>query len=312
VSGVHQEFSPRVAEQAVHWLIEMQGGALDPRQQQAMQHWLQAHEEHRRAWEHIQRVNQRLRGLSSPLAHAALQVPRSASRRRALKTWLILGVGGAAGLTLQQHNPLPTLLADYRSPVGERRRQSLDDGIVLQLNTRSAADVRFDGQQRVVRLLEGELALDVARDARPLLLRTAEGALQLDSGRFNVREFEGFSLVSVFSGKASFLGQALLPGQRARFSTNGWQAIAPLDSNSGAWVDGMLVASQMRLGDFLAELGRYRQGQLGCSERVADLRVSGSYPLDDSERILQMLEVALPVKVRRFTRYWVTVEPRVS
>ncbi|WP_434120477.1 hypothetical protein [Pseudomonas fortuita] len=31
-------------------------------------------------------------------------------------------------------------------------------------------------------------------------------------------------------------------------------------------------------------------------------RISGSYPLDDSERILQMLEVALPVRVRRFTR----------
>lgn len=74
----------------------------------------------------------------------------------------------------------------------------------------------------------------------------------------------------------------------------------------------MLVASQMRLADFLAELGRYRHGQLGCSEQVADLRISGSYPLDDSERILQMLEVALPVRVRRFTRYWVTVEPKIG
>ncbi|MOA28015.1 fec operon regulator FecR [compost metagenome] len=74
----------------------------------------------------------------------------------------------------------------------------------------------------------------------------------------------------------------------------------------------MLVASQMRLADFLAELGRYRHGQLGCSERVADLRIAVSYPLDDSERILQMLEVALPVRVKQFTRYWVTVEPKIS
>lgn len=88
--------------------------------------------------------------------------------------------------------------------------------------------------------------------------------------------------------------------------------MTPLDPNVGAWVDGMLVASQMRLAGFLAELGRYRHGQLGCSEQVADLRISGSYPLDDSERILQMLEVALPVRVRRFTRYWVTVEPKIG
>ncbi len=66
------DFSSQVAEQAVHWLMEMQQGALTPRQQLAWQQWLDAHSEHQRAWEHIQRVNQRLRGVSSPLAHAAL------------------------------------------------------------------------------------------------------------------------------------------------------------------------------------------------------------------------------------------------
>jgi transmembrane sensor len=309
---VNSSFSAQVAEQAVHWLIESQGDDFDHNQQQALQRWLLSNDEHQRAWAHIQQVNQRLRGVASPVVHATLQAPHSPARRRALKALLLFGVASATGLGLQAHNPLPGLMADYRSPLGQRRRMQLEDGSLLQLNTRSAADVRFDGQQRLVRLLEGELALDVASDARPLLLRTDQGALRLDSGQFNVREFDGFSLVSVFSGKASVAGHALLAGQRARFTAQGWQAIAPVDRNSGAWVDGMLVASQMRLVDFLAELGRYRQGQLGCSETVANLRVSGSYPLDDSEQILHMLEVALPVQVRRFTRYWVTVEPRLG
>ncbi|WEL54788.1 FecR family protein [Pseudomonas kermanshahensis] len=305
---MNAQFSPQVAEQAVHWLIESQGDEFDRAQQLALEHWLQADHEHQRAWAHIQQVNQRLHGVASPVVHATLQAPPSAARRRALKALLLLGVASATGLGLQQHNPLPGLMADYRSPVGQRRRLNLEDGSLLQLNTRSAADVRFDGHQRGVRLLEGELALEVAKDARPLLLSTGEAALQLDSGRFNVRQYDGFSLVSVFSGVATVSGEALLAGQQARLWGNGWRAVTALDRNAGAWVDGMLVASQMRLGDFLAELGRYRQGQLGCSERVADLRISGSYPLDDSERILQMLEVALPVRVRRFTRYWVTVD----
>ncbi|MFJ4348783.1 FecR domain-containing protein [Pseudomonas sp. NPDC089401] len=309
---MNTSFRAQVAEQAVHWLIESQGDDFDQAQQQALQRWLQADNEHQRAWAHIQQVNQRLRGVASPVVHATLQAPPSPARRRALKALLLFGVASATGLGLQGHNPLPGMLADYRSPLGERRRMRLDDGSLLQLNTRSAADVRFDGQQRLVRLREGELALEVASDTRPLVLRTGEGDLQLGNGRFNVREFDGFSLVSVFSGQARFAGQALLAGQRARFTGHGWQAITPLDRNSGAWVDGMLVASQMRLADFLAELGRYRQGQLGCNERIADLKVSGSYPLDDSERILQMLEVTLPVKVRRFTRYWVSLEPKLS
>ncbi|MNM59034.1 fec operon regulator FecR [compost metagenome] len=304
----HQEFSPQVAEQAVHWLIEMQGGAFDARQQQAMQQWLQADDNHQRAWEHIQRVNQRLRGLSSPLAHAALQAPRSTSRRRALKTLLILGVGSASGLALQQHNPLPTLLADYRSPVGERRRLALDDGSQLQLNTRSAADVRFDSRQRLVRLLEGELQLTVARDTRPLQLLGEHGLLNLSSGRYNLRQFAQYSQLTVFEGSASLAGNLLPSGQQARFNGPQWQASQALDNNAGAWVDGMLVAAHMPLGAFLDELGRYRRGQLNCAPEVANLLISGSYPLADSERILDMLEVALPVRVRRFTRYWVTVE----
>lgn len=72
----------------------------------------------------------------------------------------------------------------------------------------------------------------------------------------------------------------------------------------------MLMAAHMRLADFLDELGRYRRGQLHCDAQVADLLISGSYPLDDSERILDLLEISLPVKVRRFTRYWVNVEAR--
>ena len=299
-------FSAQIAEQAVHWLIESQSADFD--QHQALQHWLQADSEHQRAWAHIQQVNQRLRGVTAPVVHATLQAPPSPARRRALKVLLLAGVASAAGLGLQQHNPLPGLMADYRSPVGQRRRLTLDDGSQLHLNTRSAADVRFDGQQRRVRLQEGELLLEVQDDPRPLRLVTAQGELRLESGRFDVRQFDGFSLVSVFSGSASVAGTPLLAGHQARFAVGGWQAIAPLDPNRAAWVDGMLVVSQMRLGDFLAELGRYRLGQLGCSESVADLRISGSYPLADSERILEMLEVTLPVKVRRFTRYWVSLE----
>jgi len=79
------EIAPQVAEQAVSWLVEMQGGALSPRRQRAWQQWLDAHAEHQRAWDHIQRVNQRLRGLSSPLAHAALNAPQTRTRRQALK-----------------------------------------------------------------------------------------------------------------------------------------------------------------------------------------------------------------------------------
>lgn len=307
--------STRVAEQAVHWLLEMQQGPLTPRQQQAWEQWLDAHSEHRRAWEHIQRVNQRLRSVSSPLAHAALNAPNRSTRRQALKLLSILGAGSALAWGLRERQVLPPLLADYRSPVGERRRLTLDDGSQLQLNTGSAVDVRFDAQRRVIRLLEGELQLASARDPRPLHMVTAHGLLETHGARFNVREFADHTQVAVFEGQMQVRdrhGASLLltASRQLGLGVNGPGPVTALDANSGAWTEGMLVASHMRLADFLDELSRYRRGQLHCDEAVANLLISGSYPLDNSERILDLLEVSLPVTVRRFTRYWISVEAR--
>ena len=307
-----------VAEQAVSWLIEMQGGALTPLRQQAWEQWLQAHSEHQRAWEHIQRVNQRLRNLSSPLAHAALNAPQSSSRRQALKLLLLLGAGSALTYGLRDRLPIAPLLADFSTPVGQRRRLQLHDGSQIHLNTGSSMDVRFDAQHRVIRLLEGEMQLTSARDARPLQVLTAHGALQPQAARLNVRQFGDRTELAVFDGRVELTPQAhpgpalwVQPRQQLSFDRQGWNAPRPLDAGSGAWADGMLVAAHMRLGDFLAELGRYRRGQLNCDPTVADLLISGTYPVDDSERVLDLLQISLPVRVRRFTRYWVTVEARV-
>jgi transmembrane sensor len=305
------DFSSQVAEQAVHWLLEMQQGALSPRQQMAMQQWLDAHSEHRRAWEHIQRVNQRLRGVSSPLAHAALNGAKSGSRRQTLKLLLILGAGSAVTWGMREHTPLPSLLADFRSPIGQRRKVALGAGDQLQLNTASAVDV--DTSARLIRLLEGEILLTAAQYFE---VHTAQGLLKAQGARLNVRQFADRTQIALFEGRVELSGNGrapmLLPvARQLSFTSASVSETKPLDANSGAWADGMLVAAHMRLGDFLDELGRYRRGQLHCARNVADLLISGTYPLDDSERILDLLEISLPVKVRRFTRYWVSVEARV-
>lgn len=314
------DIAPAVAEQAVSWLIEMQSGTLGPLRQQAWQLWLNSNTEHQRAWAHIQRVNQRLSGLSSPLAHAAINAPRSSGRRQALKLLLLLGAGSAAGWGLRDQLSLQPLLADYHNGVGEQRKIALDDGSEIHLNTASAIDLRFDAQQRLIKLLQGEILLTVADDPRPLNLVTAEGNVRPMSAasRFDVRQFDGKTQLAVFGGTVQITpttftgpGLQLQAAQQVVFNRNTWEPVRALDANSGAWADGMLVAAHMRLQDFLAELSRYRRGHLQCDAKVADLLISGSYPLANSERILDLLEVALPVKVKRFTRYWVSVEARV-
>ncbi|MNP16292.1 fec operon regulator FecR [compost metagenome] len=71
----------------------------------------------------------------------------------------------------------------------------------------------------------------------------------------------------------------------------------------------MLVADDWRLGDFIAQLQRYRSGHLGCDPAVAALRISGAFHLGNTDTVLDNLTSTLPVRIRRFSRYWVSVEP---
>ncbi|MCY1306948.1 Protein FecR [compost metagenome] len=70
------------------------------------------------------------------------------------------------------------------------------------------------------------------------------------------------------------------------------------------------MAERQPLGQFLAELARHRPGLLRCSDDVAELLLTGVFPLADTDSILAALERSLPVRVSYRTRYWVSVQRR--
>ncbi|HEX8609681.1 MAG TPA: FecR family protein [Telluria sp.] len=317
-----------VARQAVEWLVELQSDDAGDvhAAQAALGQWRAAHPEHERAWQHIAAVNARWRGATAaaPLAHAVLlDAPpapaRPLPRRTAAKTLAaVLCAGGGAWLA-QRHAPWREWSADARTGTGQRRTIALADGSTVALNSGSAVDVRFSATERRLRLLGGDILVSTGKDpgARPFIVDTAEGELRPLGTRFAVRQQAGASRVDVFEGAVAIRPRNATPapphvlraGQRASFGGDAVTARQAADNDSVAWADDMLVASGMRLADFLAELGRHRPGRLGCDDAVADLRVSGSYPLADTGRILDTLRTTLPVEIHFLTRYWVTVRP---
>ena len=74
----------------------------------------------------------------------------------------------------------------------------------------------------------------------------------------------------------------------------------------------MLVVDNARLADVVEELGRYRSGYLGVDKNVADLRITGSFPLQDTDLALNALLPTLPVQIQQRTPWWVTVVPKVT
>jgi len=102
---------------------------------------------------------------------------------------------------------------------------------------------------------------------------------------------------------------ALQAGQCAGFTETRIGDAAPLPAGAQAWTRGMLMADGMRLADFAAELQRYRGGVVRCDPAVAGVRVSGTFPMDDTDMALAMLASTYPVAARRrLGGYWVTLE----
>lgn len=316
--------APDIAHAAVEWLVTLQGDDVDDDTRAAWRRWLARHPDHARAWAHIEAVNTRLRGVASPLAtavaRAALTPPRSAGRRHAIRALATLFAGGGAAWMLRDHAPLQGWLADAHTGVGERRDLTLADGTQVRLNTDTTIDIHLTATERRITLRRGEIFIVTARDRatvpRPFVVATRDGTLQPLGTRFAVRQMDEAGWISVVEGAVAVRPRAnagftrvVAAGQQLRFTANDIDAPRPLADADTAWIDGMLVAADMRLADFLAEVDRYRPGHLRCDPAVAALRVSGTFPLADTDRILDALRTALPVRIHFVTRFWTTVLP---
>ncbi|MFM9381583.1 FecR domain-containing protein [Pseudomonas sp. UV AK001] len=304
-----------VLDAAIAWQLTLDSST--PLEREEFAKWHAANEEHARAWRQLGMLDQRFSVASGP-ARAALLQSREGIRRRVRK----LGSGLASvvaviGLSLfaaEHYLPLDYWLADQRTATGEQRTVRLADGTVINLNTHSAMDVRFDDKQRLVVLQEGEILIETGHgDARPFIVETREGRMRALGTRFLVKREEQGTRLSVLQSAVAAHPQSdpqeqiLREGQQVLIRNNGLDAVVALNPGADAWTRGMLVVDNARLEDLVHELGRYRRGHLGIAPEVADLRITGSFPLHDTDKALSALLPTLPVQIEQHTPWWVTV-----
>ena len=307
--------SAKVLDAAIAWQLSLDSGS--PVEREAFSQWHAAHEEHARAWRQLGMLDQRFSVANGPARTALLQ-SRESIRRRVRKLGngvaSVIAVIGLALFAGERYLPLDYWLADQRTATGEQRTLRLADGTLLNLNTHSAVDVRFDEKQRRIILQEGEILVETGHgDARPFIVETREGSMRALGTRFLVkREDEGTRLSVLKSAVAAHPEsspeeQILREGQQVLMRSNGLGPIVALNLGADAWTRGMLVVDNARLEDLVHELGRYRRGYLGVAPEIADLRITGSFPLNDTDKALSALLPTLPVQIEQHTPWWVTV-----
>ncbi|WP_338800167.1 FecR family protein [Pseudomonas sp. RSB 5.4] len=307
--------SAQVLDAAIAWQLSLDSGS--PLEREEFAKWHAANEEHARAWRQLGMLDQRFSVANGP-ARAALLQSREGIRRRVRK----LGSGLASvvalvGLALfagDRYLPLDYWLADQRTATGEQRTVRLADGTVLNLNTHSAVDVRFDARQRLIVLQEGEIMVETGHgDTRPFIVETREGSMRALGTRFLVKREDQGTRLSVLQSAVAVHPQShpeeqiLREGQQVLIRNDGLDTVAALTPGADAWTRGMLVVDNARLADLVHELARYRRGYLGVAPEVADLRITGSFPLHDTDKALSALLPTLPVQIEQHTPYWVTV-----
>lgn len=303
-------------DQAIDWLVKLRFDRPSPRLQQQFQQWLASHPHNPLAWQRVSRLGDELAGLPSDLSRRTLDTcqRQRSSRRDHLKLLAVLAVGGSLGWAAREPLGLPQLLADSRTATGERRQLQGSDGSHIQLNTASAIDLHYDAGQRRLQLLRGEISLDSnPNDKRPFRIDTRVGPMTTLDGQLLLRENDHGLLLAVRRGDvtlfpASASPRRVLPGETLQVWASGSFQAVTLRSDPWGWTDGVLSVQQMPLGEFIAELARYRPGLLRCAPEVAGLAVSGTYQLNDTGQILQLLTRSLPVRVDYHTRYWVSVD----
>jgi ferric-dicitrate binding protein FerR (iron transport regulator) len=304
----------QVFETAASWYVQLQSQPPSLAEQKAWQLWIESDPAHLAAWNQMEQLQRHLGTLPQDLKRRAFNSGQQ--RRQVLKLLLLAAGTGFLGWNVQRHTSLGYVWADYKTGVGQRRTVSLADGSQIQLNTDSAIDVAFDAAQRLIRLRSGEILIQTGKlgDQRPFYVQTRDGRIQALGTRFSVHQMSSSTRVGVLEDRVSVqpaqsstAALILKAGESTDFDSRHVGLTHPFQSSEVAWINGQLIVLNARLGDVIEALGRYRSGVLHCDRRSRDLRVSGTFRLDSTDAVLANLQASLPINVRYFSRYWVSI-----
>jgi transmembrane sensor len=312
-------------QQAAHWFALLRSEQVSAQDRHQWQTWLDQREEHRDAWRTIENVSRRLEPLQSTgERHAAGDVLKKVRRQQSTRRQTLAGImavagTGIVGLAAWRTTPIPALItawsADYHTGVGEIKTIVMADGTRVWLNTRTAINLRYGEDLRRLQLLDGEILIETASDkTRPFVVDTSFGRLRALGTRFTVRQSDKLTYLAVYEGavEASAVpgghrNVVINAGEQVTFDVAEVSAPAIADPARQAWSRGVLLADNTLLADLMVELERYHHVYLAVSPSARGLRVMGTYPANDLNRTLSMLESALPLKIDRTLPWWINI-----
>lgn len=302
-----------VRDDAARWFVRLQEPAIEADEQQRFDAWLNEHPQHRDEFQLLQGLWSAADLLSAPRLKALAETPPNRRQRRPLLRYAVaasvlavaLGLGLFSGL-----NHPSGYRAEFATALGERKHVALPDGSVIDLNSRSRLQVRFEQDRRLIELSEGEAMFSVAHDtSRPFVVEAGSGKVTVTGTRFDVRRDVAQTRVAVEQGTVKVQGRdaaddqfiSLSAGLGTHVDAQGQVAAAYAvnPAELTAWRSGKLVFNNASLSEVAAEVSRYREKPLTVTNpAVASLRLTSVFTSDNTDALLKALPSILPVAVR--------------
>lgn len=318
-------------QQATQWFVKLDASEVSDTTKTAFFTWLDKDVANQSAYIEIEK----LWGHLEITRHLPLEAsPRTGG-------WLskLLGSRGSIGafvtativlglVTLFYNLPEQTNEYQYATAIGERGDFRLEDGSLLQLNTDSLVTVRMEKSQRLLTLQKGEAYFDIAHNAnRPLVVQTSDGAVRVLGTRFNIRQTDSGSVVSVIEGLVAVsagaqAGQMSAPNFEPEYTLAANQQTElvknelipkPIEINSQnvlAWRQGKLIYEGNTLSEVVNDLNRYFPGTIRLEDpTLGALEIVGVLNLRNRSATLAALEATFGVQVVQVSEQLTLIQP---
>jgi len=290
-----------LTDQALEWQVRLHSGEDRDAVVRAFETWQREDPAHRRAAE---RAAELWRLLSGALPRRKRGPPK------AIILLALCGIAATGGVAGGVFGPPQAWIADERTAAGERRHVVLSDGTQVDLDGGTSFDVAFTADRRQVILYTGQIYVVVKSDkARPFEVSVNGGSAHALGTAFDVRR-DGARTSVIVTENVVRVQPAEMPdasyvelqaGQEVTFSSDRIGEVRQVDVRARtAWRQGQLVFDGHPLGEVAAAIARYRRGPVVVTDRnLGALRVTGSFSTADSDRMLEAIETAFPVRILR-------------
>ncbi|MGX0584076.1 DUF4880 domain-containing protein [Sphingomonas sanguinis] len=324
-----------IEETAARWIVRQESGDWSAEDDAALTAWLDEQMAHKAAFwrlRHGWAASDRVGALGFQTA-----TPRSRARRgwhRMLRARpraigavaaalaVTMGIGtmvlqsptgfDAGRLTRGKASPSASTPVRVQTPVGIRHTIALRDGSRVELNTATIVRTAASDLGREVWLDKGEAYFDIVhRPDHPFVVHAGPRTVTVLGTRFTVRRDGDKVTVAVLSGRvriedstsdagtrSAVIGQGDIAYAQSHGTLVALAAPARVEAMTG-WRDGVLVFDNQRLGDAVADFNRYTNRPIRIADpTTADIRIGGTFQIDNSAGFLALLHSAYGLKVR--------------